>query len=130
LNSIINCYNISKIQALSEIPKDSHFNIIYQLTCNDCDKKYIGKTTRNFCVRFNEHLCDNKKNDLSVIKHIRSKNHTMKEDWDLLDKANSNQKLLLKEMLYINRVKPELNIQEQSELFCLLIGKTKINNNH
>ena len=54
----------------------------------------------------------------------------MKEDWDLLDKANSNQKLLLKEMLYINRVKPELNIQEQSELFCLLIGKTKVNNNH
>ena len=81
-------------------------------------------------MRFNEHLCDNKKNDSSVIKHIRSNNHTMKEDWDLLDKANSNQKLLLKEMLYINRVKPELNIQEQSELFCLLIGKTKVNNNH
>ena len=79
---------------------------------------------------FNEHLCDNKKNDSSVIKHFRCNNHTIKEDWDLLDKANSNQKLLLKEMLYINRVKPELNIQEQSELFCLLIGKTKVNNNH
>ena len=68
------------------------------------------------------------KNDSSVIKLIRNNNHTMKVDWDLLDKANSNHKLLLKEMLYINRVKPELNVQEQSELFCLLIGKTKVNN--
>ena len=42
---------------------------------------------------------------------------------------NNNRKLLLKEMLHINRSKPQLNIQEQSELFCLLIGKTKINNN-
>ena len=68
------------------------------------------------------------KNDSSVIKLIRNNSHTMKVDWDLLDKANSNHKLLLQEMLYINRVKPELNVQEQSELFCLLIGKTKVNN--
>ena len=60
---------------------------------------------------------------------MKSNNHTMKSDWILLDKANNNQKLLLKEMLHINRSKPELNIQEQSELFFLLIGKTKINNN-
>jgi hypothetical protein len=60
---------------------------------------------------------------------MKSNNHTMKSDWILLDKANNNQKLLLKEMLHINRSKPDLNIQEQSELFCLLIGKTKINNN-
>jgi hypothetical protein len=60
---------------------------------------------------------------------MKSNNHTMKSDWILLDKANNNQKLLLKEMLHINRSKPELNIQEQSELFCLLIGKIKINNN-
>jgi hypothetical protein len=109
-------------------PHNSQFNIIYQLTCEDCKKRYIGKTTRNFCVRLDEHLSENKKNDSSVIKHIRNNNHTMKVDWDLLDKANSNHKLLLKEMLYINRVKPELNVQEQSELFCLLIGKTKVNN--
>ena len=65
-------------------------------------------------MRLNEHLCDNKKNDSSVMKHTRSNSRTMKEDWDLLDKANSNQNFLLKEMLCINRVKPELNIQEQS----------------
>ena len=40
----------------------------YQLTCEDCKKSYIGKTTRNFCVRLNEHLSENKKNDSSVIK--------------------------------------------------------------
>ena len=81
-------------------------------------------------MRLNEHNCDNKKHDSFVMKDIRSNSHTMKEDEDLLDKANSNKKLLLKEMLYINMVKPELNIQEQSKLFCLLIGRKKINNNH
>ena len=110
-------------------PRDLEYNIIYQLTCEECHERYIGKTTRNFCVRLEEHLRDNIRNESSVIKHMKSNNHTMKSDWILLDKANNNQKLLLKEMLHINRSKPELNIQEQSELFCLLIGKTKINNN-
>ena len=29
-------------------PQNSQFNVIYQLTCEECDKKYIGKTVRNF----------------------------------------------------------------------------------
>ena len=65
-----------------------------------------------------------------VANKINKKTYGWKQthndlDWKLLDKANTNQKLLLKEMLHINRFKPELNVQEQSELFCLLIGKNK-----
>ena len=44
-------------------PKNSQFNVIYQFTCEDCDKNYIRKTARNFCVRLDEHLSENKRND-------------------------------------------------------------------
>ena len=48
---------------------------------------------------------------------MKESNHTMMKYWILLDRADTNHKLLLKEMLHINRIKPELNIKEQSELF-------------
>ena len=100
-------------------------NIIYQVSCKDCSKFYIGKTTRNFCIRLEEHLSTKNKNDSLIRKHMDESKHIMDLDRKLLDKASTNQKLLLKEMLHINRLKLELNVQEQSELFCLLIGKNK-----
>ena len=108
-------------------PRELLSNIVYQLTCKDCGKRYIGKTTRNICIRLEEHI--NVKSDSSVRKHIVDSGHTMDLNWSLQDKANNNQKLLLKEMLHINKYKPELKIQEQSELFSLLIAKSKINKN-
>ena len=41
---------------------------------------------------------------------------------EILDTAETDKKLLLKEMLYINKRKPELNIQKSSNLFSLLVG--------
>ena len=46
-------------------------------------------------------------------------------DWDdmqVIDSARDDRRLLLKEMLYINKLKPELNIQRSTKLFSLLIG--------
>ena len=54
----------------------------------------------------------------------------MMKDRILLERADTNHKLFLKEMLHINRIKQELNIQEQSEFLCLLIGKNKVNKNN
>ena len=59
-----------------------------------------------------------------VYKHMIETKHTI--DWDsfkILDTADTNRKLLLKEMLYINKFKPELNIQKSSNLFSLLVGE-------
>ena len=47
-------------------------------------------------------------------------------DWDeikIIDSARDDRRLLLKEMLHINKLKPELNIQKSSKLFSLLIGE-------
>ena len=35
-----------------------HKNGIYQLTCKDCNKKYIGQTGHPFCTRFHKHFND------------------------------------------------------------------------
>ena len=46
-------------------------------------------------------------------------------DWDnmeILDTARDQRRLLLKEMLHINKLKPELNVQKSSKLFSLIIG--------
>ena len=52
-----------------------------------------------------------------------SENHRI--DWDnmkIIDTAKDDQRLLLKEMLYSQNLKPQLNIQKSSKLFSLLIG--------
>ena len=72
-------------------------------------------------MRFNQKhkLLDNS----SVHKHMTEENHRI--DWDdmqVIDTARDDRRLLLKEMLHINNLKPQLNVQKSSKLFSLLIG--------
>ena len=94
--------------------------IVYKINCLDCDKFYIGKTKRQLKLRKLEHkLLENS----SVHKHMLCENHRI--DWDdmnIIDTARDDRRLLLKEMLHINNLKPQLNIQKSSKLFSLLIG--------
>jgi hypothetical protein len=94
--------------------------IVYRINCLDCEKFYVGKTKRQFIQRKIEHkLLDNS----SVHKHMTEENHRI--DWDdmqVIDTARDDRRLLLKEMLHINNLKPQLNVQKSSKLFSLLIG--------
>jgi len=52
---------------------------IYQINCKNCNFIYIGKTIRNFIIRFKEHFRSyrlNKPNNSNVAKHMLSHNHT------------------------------------------------------
>jgi transposase-like protein len=65
---------------LTEKSKDQYNKIgIYQLTCPDCEKKYVGQTGRPFCTRFSEHLRDYKyqtpKSKFAL--HLLENNHSM-----------------------------------------------------
>ena len=91
--------------------------IVYKIIFCDCDKFYIGKTKIQFVLRLVEHRKDKCS---SVNKHMI--------DWDnsqIIDSARDDRRLLLKEMLHIKNLKPELNVQKSSELFSLLIGDRK-----
>ena len=92
-----------------------------------CGKEYIGKTIKQFQVREEEHRTNP---DSSVYKHMTDTQHTIDQGQiKILDTSDTDKKLLLKEMLYINKRKPELNpklnIQKSSNLFSLLVGEFK-----
>ena len=104
-----------------KVAQEMRLKIVYRIDCDRSKKFYIGKTKRHYITRKNEHMtCNNS----SVFKHIEE-NPSHVIDWDnmkILDTAKDNWRLLLKAMLHINKLKPELNVQKSSKLFSLLIG--------
>ena len=75
--------------------------LVYQLKCKDCDS----------------HVYQH---------HIKEGGHEI--DFDgvkILDRASNDDKLCWKEMLYIRKLKPSLNVQKESQLFTLIIRNTK-----
>ncbi len=110
-----------------KIDRDLKSNIIYSVKCLDCNKAYIGKTGRHFCTRKKEHMTDD---DSTVFKHQNAITNGLGVDrvmdWDnmeILDSARDDYRLRLKEMLYIKRLKPELNLQKSSQMFSLLLNQ-------
>ena len=60
------------------------------------------------------------------IRNIQENNHEI--DWDemkILDSARDDYRLRLKEMMYINKLKPQLNVQKSSQMFSLLLNGGK-----
>jgi len=90
--------------------------VVYHIKCETCNKSYIGMTERILLLRIKEHNAPNKpnnKNETAVQMHMRE-NPTHKMDAnniEVIDRANTAKKLELKEMLHINKQKPELNTQ-------------------
>ena len=58
----------------------------------------------------------------ACFKHHQNTGHEIDYDGvEILDAADSDKKLLLKEMLLINKHRPDLNTQVKSELFRLIL---------
>ena len=45
---------------------------VYRINCDNCDSEYIGKTARNFKIRFKEHVKDPNSN---IYQHLKDNNH-------------------------------------------------------
>jgi hypothetical protein len=106
-----------------KIDQDLKSKIIYSVECLNCEKIYIGKTIRHFCTRKEEHRTDK---ESTVFKHVQKMGHEMNwEEMKILDSARDDYRLRLKEMMYINKLKPELNVQKSSQMFSLLLNGGK-----
>jgi len=91
--------------------KHAHSMVVYQITCDDCEQKYIGKTKRILKYRLDEH--NNPKKDSAIQTH-RKEFPTHNIDpykIEIIDRADTNSKIELKEELHIIAKKPQLNIQ-------------------
>jgi len=96
-----------------------HKNVVYKLTCKNCDSTYVGQTKRKLNTRISEHRRDiNKKTGKhSVTEHKLNYNHDF--DWEnpvILDKEKYYYKRLISEMINIKSQKNALNMQFDTEL--------------
>ena len=88
--------------------------VVYKINCITCGAEYIGKTERILKYRLKEHQNDKKS---ACHDHI-TKNPTHQIDYvnvEIIDRANSDFKLRMKELLCILARKPELNKQLNSQ---------------
>ena len=86
--------------------------VVYRIKCEheDCDASYIGKTSRILCHRLKEH--QTQANSACRQHEQENPGHRMAyEQVEVLDSAESNFKLEMKELLHIIQRKPSLNRQ-------------------
>ena len=126
---------IGKMFPFKDNIKENHLQslVVYKIRCETCGQEYIGKTERILNHRINEH--NNAKKDSAIQTHLlEHPTHTINaSNNEIIDKADNNFKLMLKEMLHISALKPQLNTQyaaaykktNNKELFSYQL-KTKI----
>ena len=107
------------------LPKHINSKVLYKFKCNTCNSVYIGKTKRHLLVRQYEHLglsvLTNKalkytEKDATVIrKHCHQCEHYCTVDnFKIVGNATNDFYLKLKESLLILKMKPSLNIAQES----------------
>ena len=102
------------------IPLFDNSNIVYRLTCNNCDATYVGQSKRQLKTRIKEHRNNIKlaPDEHSVVsEHIIHYDH--KFNWEhasILDKEINYHKQLVSEMIYIKEQKNSVNLMKDTEL--------------
>ena len=86
----------------------SRKNVVYKISCNNCDASYVGQTGRLLSTRVKEHRnhINRKTSQSSIITDYRLLNHEF--DWErveILDEERNLSKKLMSdnEMLYIKQ---------------------------
>ena len=97
--------------------------VVYKFVCPGCSASYVGETARHFSTRINEHLGKDKNSH--VFKHLENsiacKENANFDSFVVLDTAPTKYQLRLKEGLYIDWLKPQLNKQVKSLKMSLLL---------
>jgi len=117
--SVLNKLNKIIKRGKDKIDPMSKNDVVYKISCSNCDMSYVGQTKRQLCTRIKEHMSDiKKKNGLSVVSNHRLEyNHDM--NWSeiaILDVETSYCKRIISEMVYIKRQRNSLNKQSDTDL--------------
>ena len=89
--------------------------VVYKIKCETCGECYIGKCERILLHRIKEHNYngqDNKRKTAISTHKEKYPGHVIDaNNIEIIDRADTNFKLMLKEMLHINKLKSSLNTQ-------------------
>jgi len=95
-------------------------NVVYEISCSDCNASYVGQTKRQLKTRIKEH-CNNYKllssNPSVITEHMLNYSHSF--DWnnvEILDTKANYYKRLVSEMLHIKKQSNDLNAHKDTEL--------------
>jgi len=95
-------------------------NVIYKISCKDCNASYVDQTKRQLKIRIKEHKNNSKSlsSKPSVItEHILEYSHSF--DWEnikILDIESNYYKRAVSEMLHIKEQSNSINAQKDMEL--------------
>ena len=89
--------------------------LVYKFQCNLCDAGYVGYTRSHLRERVDGH----KQKSSSICKHCLSEHNSnvprcLSEQFPVLAKCSNKFDCLIKEMLFIRKLKPSLNVQTDS----------------
>jgi len=102
--------------------------VVYQYTCKTCNENYIGKTSRPFKIRHQEHKSSIKNNTYnSALSQHRSK-HPIKGIQDFiiqfLSKKSNTRDVTIEESKCIRVNKPEINRKNEINCYPLIASTT------
>jgi len=86
-------------------------NIVYKISCEDCDATYVGQTKRKLNIRISEHQINRKTPNTSAITEHRLR-HNHDFNWSnvkILDSKKFFWKKIISEMLNIQLRKNGFN---------------------
>ena len=87
-------------------------NVIYEIMCDKCSKKYIGSTIRNLHDRISEHF---NRDNSSVKRHMKTcKASPVNMQVKILDYERRKGNLRIREAYFIQKEKPAINSKEES----------------
>ena len=114
LNSIFKIGSV--FSAKDKLEWDSKSFVVYIFICPGCNARYIGETTRHITTRIEEHCSTDKKSH--IYKHISQSINCGglldRSCFEIIDTANTEFRLKLKEAMHISWEKPILNKQVKS----------------
>jgi len=123
-NIKLSFFSLNKLERIIRVQKDriadlSKKNVVYRISCNDCDATYVGQTKRKLSTRITEHRnqINHKTTKLSVISEHRL-NHNHEIDWmnvKILDNERFYWKRIISEMVNIQLQNNALNQQTDTE---------------
>ena len=104
----------NSLRSLLVQPKDKTENskkcgVVYNLTCDQCPKSYVGETARALGTRFKEHT-DGKHPNSAVWEHIAASGHSYSLDKvKVLAREENSYARKIREALHIHKTQPALN---------------------
>ena len=101
------------------LPTQSNKNVVYKISCRNCDASYVGQTKRQLKTRISEHRSHIHRNTTTqsvITEHRLNSDHEF--DWEnveILDKERYLSRRLVSEMTHIKLQGNSINLQNDTE---------------